>query len=614
MNVLKTKSTLHFLVLALAIAISAGHSPSAYGDEMVRPEDYQAWESGGTTQTHFHIPGSSVAWADYEALRRDFPSIRGLTETQIDSWIIDNFAYLSEAQLRLRGIRVDDFAVDLNRSAPFFHPPDYNRASVAIEHAGFSSGSNQSQLALIDLKGTGHGNPSNVESQVRSFEAAKQNLDPARALDEIRIHDHSDGMMTLGEAIAEVTRQKAVQAGFDLVNARTGSSHQTVESYFVIHLPVSILKDKGRSDPAAIYGRQPHIRGSGRLEIPPQVYQDDFGGRQASALRSAVDFGGVVILQPKLISTFGDPRSITVSTRQDAQLSLAWRYAHQTANYFVANVQQSQREARHAVHAHVQTMLAPVAAELGALPRLSREENLRRYLTQRVHASDNKRVVGLVLKQMFRLGIEDWLEPIFKHGSALMRTEAFSMLIQNPNFAPGTQKRQRVLGLAQQTGPSVFFDAFVVAMLNEGPEFAKSAIALASTSSLPQATARAFVDAPIENLSPHLPLVLILSSRIGKSGGIPQILGLILSRPDLNRSQFEAVIQEITRLRPVVMEDVLPVIVRTIIQTGTTENRAVKLLSQIKSANPNLAPTIDGVVRRSNVGARLCQAVFSPSN
>src|SRR6185437_9808331 len=125
----------------------------------------------------------------------------------------------------------------------------------------------------------------------------------------------------------ESTRQKAVQTGFDLYNAAHGTSWQTVETYFIIKLPIQILKDGGKSDVAAIYGRQAHWRAHfSALDAPDGIYIDDYGGRQMTQSHSAVDFGGVVISLPELQSTFGDYHQIPKKNGNfDAQESLAWK-------------------------------------------------------------------------------------------------------------------------------------------------------------------------------------------------------------------------------------------------------------------------------------------------
>src|SRR6185437_15439558 len=104
--------------------------------------------------------------------------------------------------LKLRNIRTNDFSVDESNVVTWYHPERYFRAAVAdVVHDGQTVG-------MIDMKGTGQSWDDKVDNQVRCY----QTLSSAHeSLNALRIADHSDGLMSLGEAIAESTRQKAVQ-------------------------------------------------------------------------------------------------------------------------------------------------------------------------------------------------------------------------------------------------------------------------------------------------------------------------------------------------------------------------------------------------------------------
>ena len=110
-------------------------NPDLFANERLGPSTLEELGRDRTQERAFFVPGSSVAYANYYALKRDFPALKSLTNSAIDEWILRNNAW-------------------------------------------------------------------------RSY----------------RTGDHSDGLMSLGEAIAEVTRQTAVQMLFDLYNSENATS------------------------------------------------------------------------------------------------------------------------------------------------------------------------------------------------------------------------------------------------------------------------------------------------------------------------------------------------------------------------------------------------------
>ena len=68
----------------------------------------------------------------------------------------------------------------------------------------------------------------------------------------------------MGESIAELSRQQATQMLFDLKDG--DPQRQTVESYFVIHVPGRLIKGED-SDAVALYGRQTHFKGAGLKQV-----------------------------------------------------------------------------------------------------------------------------------------------------------------------------------------------------------------------------------------------------------------------------------------------------------------------------------------------------------
>jgi hypothetical protein len=138
-------------------------------------------------------------------------------------------------------------------------------------------------IGAVDIKGFGNMDGM-AGHQITNYERSKNN---SELLDALRTSGHSDGLMSHGEAIAEVTRQTAIQRLFDIHNSKKQTDFETVESYFIIKLPFEILKDGNKRDRAALYGRQAHFsRKNVEGRVPDGIYRDPQGGTQGTG------FGG----------------------------------------------------------------------------------------------------------------------------------------------------------------------------------------------------------------------------------------------------------------------------------------------------------------------------------
>ncbi len=129
--------------------------------------------------------------------------------------------------------------------------------------------------------------------------------------------------MSFGEAIAEASRQQAAQYLFDI----NGTEFETVETYAIIKLPFDILK-ANEQIPAALYLRQSHVGRFAGLNVPPNIYTDNFGGRQKTNHQTAVDFGGVILRDP-LAGVLSEESAL-----ENPQMSKAWRWGHEAARAF----------------------------------------------------------------------------------------------------------------------------------------------------------------------------------------------------------------------------------------------------------------------------------------
>lgn len=331
-DLLNSKS--NWLVLSVFFATSIVHANVLYMPREV--SDYKIFSSTGVVVENVEVENAQLAYVNYVALRRDFTSLNNLSNDEIDRLLLHNFSFVSEHQLPLSGVRNTQIAVGA-RTRKSLRPSGYGRADV-IEFLG----SDGRSIGLIDRKGVGvmkHKLDDNL------FNAQRMTSD------ELQVRDHSDGLMTLGEAIAETTRQMARQRLYELA-AEPGQPPvaETVETYFILALPFSILKGQGRSDQAAIYARQAHIGRNQFVSRSPLPLSEQ-GVLQSDYFGAAVDQGAIAICDSRLESTFGAFGSRKTLAHQE---NSSWVWAHDTANKF------GETKDRQIVEQHIQEMLAPL--------------------------------------------------------------------------------------------------------------------------------------------------------------------------------------------------------------------------------------------------------------
>jgi hypothetical protein len=346
---MKTSIRPNFCFKILLVTTATIWSGGAFSNQSFRPT--APAQLGGVEQDKFvEVQGAKVAWANYDALRRDFSSLKGMNEVEIDKWILQNYAFISETQLSLQGIRNSQIPRG-DRVKVGHRPFAYNRAAVLTTND--NPGDLNQPQEMVDIKGIGLWKRDAAEKQLQQVAESPDKMD------ELRTKDHSDGLMSLGEAIAEVTRQSAVQMLFDMENVKNRTAYETIESYFVVSLPFEILKDGNRRVPAALYGRQVNWSRAKFYKSPTSVYRDRFGGKQHDGFGAAIDFGAVLVNDSRLAKNFGsdDPSKEIDLKTFDAQKSKPWLWGHETAEafYYRNDVQ--------AVKRHVDEMLAPIKAE-----------------------------------------------------------------------------------------------------------------------------------------------------------------------------------------------------------------------------------------------------------
>lgn len=251
-------------------------------DEIVRPRRGSQLPLGTSVDVGYRVTTARVVIFNRSALERDFPYLRGQSDHVIETWILDNFAYINELQLRLTGIRNSPIQVDRSKSKRLFIPPGVGRGAVVETNE-----KNETHSGLVDIKASGNSSwnlemVNELETQARASEAG---------LLSVREKDHSSGLERYDLGTAEYLRQLEIQDDYNRRNRETDSNHQTVESYFLIDLGFKVLYPSSEI-PAFLYGRQSHFgRRADNRPLPEEIYKDK-GQFQETFTGSRIDFGG----------------------------------------------------------------------------------------------------------------------------------------------------------------------------------------------------------------------------------------------------------------------------------------------------------------------------------
>ncbi|MEQ1878092.1 MAG: hypothetical protein ABL958_15725 [Bdellovibrionia bacterium] len=270
--------------------------PTTFADDPLRPMNPSELDQEGlTVDEGVPVEGAQVAWANYPLIRRDFPQIAHFTDRQIDAWLIRNFAYIGAKQHLLKGVRSTDYKVDRSRpTKKIYRQKTWVRSGTmeALSESG-------DVIGMIDVKGVGLGDQTsahffyNIERQLADWVKAIAEGDQKK-IDEIRNSPYSNGLVSLGESIAELTRQQAIQKILEYRRIAL----ETVETYAVMSSPVGIMKEGNTSITGGFYLRQSQRGRGGSLPAPSDIYFDPEGNNQHTASRAIVDMGGVDIRDP----------------------------------------------------------------------------------------------------------------------------------------------------------------------------------------------------------------------------------------------------------------------------------------------------------------------------
>ncbi|MBT3586289.1 MAG: hypothetical protein HN509_15385 [Halobacteriovoraceae bacterium] len=210
--------------------------------------------------------------ADYDLIRKDFPSLKNLSNPQIDHWLLDQTGYISIPQKNQTEVNTAIEVLAETRKA--HRPPHYGRALV-YEMLDPETGN---QIGLIDLKGSGA-------------------LKPAQK-------SHRNGIATLGECLREYVFEHMMRDIFK----DSGLPQKTVGSYAVIDPGFDLVHSDGSRSPGGFYLRQAHDRvpehsgawlpESKRMSIQKVLHQygiDPNKNVQGTVKHNIFDFGHYIV-------------------------------------------------------------------------------------------------------------------------------------------------------------------------------------------------------------------------------------------------------------------------------------------------------------------------------
>jgi len=177
----------------------------------------------GELEKVLKLSNAKVVIADYKLIRRDFSALTNLSNSEIDDWILDQVAYVSQGQASQQTVNTFIETNDqITRKG--YRPPEYGRALV------YDVDYNSKSLGVIDVKGAGGINPSHAS--------------------------HRSGTMTLGESLREFSYEKMVSTVVD----HSGVEKKVVGGYAVIDPGFDVIHPDNSQSRAGLYLRQGHRR------------------------------------------------------------------------------------------------------------------------------------------------------------------------------------------------------------------------------------------------------------------------------------------------------------------------------------------------------------------
>ncbi|HXH76829.1 MAG TPA: hypothetical protein VNJ08_17805 [Bacteriovoracaceae bacterium] len=274
-------------------------------------------------ETMAKLKNPRIAILDYDLIRQDFPAVKGMSNPQIDAWILSQVAYISQPQVAQTAVNT---SIPVTKeTVEAYRPPEYGRA-IVFDMKDPSG----KKIGLIDAKGTGSLKPGQV--------------------------DHGNGLSTLGEAIREYNYENLVRGV--LIDAKV--PNRTVGSYGVIDAGFDVVHADGSTSRAGIYLRQAHSRptyngwlDAGKRADLEKVFHkygiEPNKNIQGTKAADIYDFGHFVVMDdlpgidPKKAVSFeqwGYDKSVKPSGRDTrwfySKQDKPWIWGHETAEAFAA--------------------------------------------------------------------------------------------------------------------------------------------------------------------------------------------------------------------------------------------------------------------------------------
>lgn len=176
-------------------------------------------------ETVVRLTNAKIALVNYPLIRHDFPQTMQWSNDQIDQWLIDEFAFISQKQAEQTIVNTPIPVSHETRAA--YRPSDYGRALV------YDARINDEFVGLMDVKGAGSVNPS--------------------------MRSHGNGLATLGEALREYLYENLIKR----ILLAEDLDQKVVGTYAVIYAGMDVKHADGKTDPAGLILRQAHDRFSG---------------------------------------------------------------------------------------------------------------------------------------------------------------------------------------------------------------------------------------------------------------------------------------------------------------------------------------------------------------
>ncbi len=349
-----------------ALALLTLLMPTSWANDRFRPERPEELPFGTRTEETLSVPGAQAIYVNFRALRRDFPGLRNLDDSQIVKFIESKFNRIGSRQPRLNGVRQTRIPID-PEAPPLrgYRPPGTFRSLHFFVPSPDPASAAAGETINVDLKGSGLGPESDqdiLEMLQEHREAlATQDAERQRTLlDALFEKGHSSGLSD-HTSIAELTRLEALQKLADLRNFETQSDHQVSEVYFLLRYPFDILRKDGKLSPAIAIGRQTNF-GRSLFEqsghrIPDDLYEDERGLKQRTFSNAAIDAGGMLITGDPLTENFG------LGPNGDKRRTATYKPEIE-AKVIANSLSGSQKE----VDAHLAQMLEPLMSKWRGLP------------------------------------------------------------------------------------------------------------------------------------------------------------------------------------------------------------------------------------------------------